>query len=285
MRKTLLNITTSTGIALVLVVFAFSCKKQSVNTTTTVTTTTTLPPTTSSAPTLDTTKYVLAWSDEFSGTTVDLTRWTFDLGNLNVNNEQEFYKAENATVANGNLVITAKREQNGNQLFTSARMTTIKKLEGTYGLITARIKIPLGAGLWPAFWMLGANIGTVNWPNCGEIDIMEHVNADNKIFGTMHWNSGGGHAQYGRDTTIQNGGDYHVYSVAWDKNAINWYVDNKLFVSGNIANNVNNTAAFHLPFFILLNLAVGGDFPNSTVDTSVFPASMYVDYVRLYTAK
>jgi beta-glucanase (GH16 family) len=292
MRKIFLNIITSTGI-LVLVIFASSCTKQQVNTTSTVTptittttTTTTTSTTTASAPTLDSTKYALVWSDEFSGTAVDAAKWNFETGGGGWgNNEQEYYKAENATVANGNLVITAKREQNGNQLYTSSRMTTANKEEATFGLISARIKMPVGQGLWPAFWMLGSNISTVSWPKCGELDIMEHINTDNKIYGTMHWDGGGGHVQYGRDTTITNAGDYHVYAIAWDQNSINWYVDNKLYATGNIANNINNTAAFHLPFFIVLNFAVGGSWPGQTVDTSLFPVSMYVDYVRVYKAK
>ncbi len=274
--------TANACILLALALFACSCKKSpatpAVFTNNTTTSTTTTPPT------LDTTKYTLFWSDEFNGTTVDTSKWNFELGNPNVNHEQEYYKAENATVANGNLVITAKREQNGNQSYTSSRMTTQNKMTASSGLIEARIKIPVGAGLWPAFWMLGSNINTVLWPQCGEIDIMEHVNTDNTIYGTMHWNDGG-HVQYGGKTTVVKPDDYHIYAIAWDQNSINWYVDGVQYVSGNIAGNINNTGAFHHPFFILLNLAVGGDFPGTYVDTSVFPVSMYVDYVRIYNAK
>lgn len=280
---------TSAGI-LVLVIFASSCKKQPVNTgnnvtTTTTTTTSTTTTTTNTAPTLDTTKYSLVWSDEFSGTKVDTSKWNFETGgNGWGNNEQEYYQAANATVANGNLVITAKREQVGNNLFTSSRMTTQNKEAPGSGLIEARIKIPVGQGLWPAFWMLGANINTVSWPKCGEIDIMEHINTDNTIYGTMHWNNGGA-VQYGLSTTVTNAADYHIYAVTWDDNSINWYVDGVKYVSGDITNSINNTGAFHLPFFIILNLAVGGNWPGQTVDTSLFPASMYVDYVRVYKAK
>jgi beta-glucanase (GH16 family) len=284
MKRHFLNLTAGTGIVLVLAIFAYSCKKSPVNTAAPVVVTTTTTTTTTTTPTLDTTKYSIVWSDEFSGTTVDTSKWGFDLGNLNVNHEQEFYTTQNATVANGNLVITAKREQNGNQLYSSSRMKTQNKVTASSGLIEARIKLPLGQGLWPAFWMLGANINTVSWPRCGEIDIMEHINADNTLYGTMHWDGGGGHVQYGLTTTITNAGDYHIYAITWDASSINWYVDGVQYVSGNIANNINNTGAFHLPFFILLNLAVGGDFPGATVDTSVFPASMYVDYVRIYKA-
>jgi beta-glucanase (GH16 family) len=128
--------------------------------------------------------------------------------------------------------------------------------------------------------MLGTNIGNVGWPQCGEIDIMEHVNTSNSTLGTMHWNSGG-HVQYGSSTTTTPG-DFHVYAVEWDNSSIRWYVDNTLFVTGNIANNINNTGAFHLPFYIILNLAVGGDLPGSTVNNGALPTSMSVDYVRVY---
>ncbi len=229
--------------------------------------------------------YTLVWSDEFNGTSIDSTKWNFETGNLNVNNEKEYYKAENATVANGNLVITAKKESAGGQPYTSARLNTLNKLSVQYGRIEARIKLPLGAGLWPAFWSMGANINTVSWPQCGEMDIMEHVNATNTIYGTMHWNSGGGAAQYGLTTMITAPDDYHLYAIEWDQSSIRWYVDSTLYCTGNILNNVNNTGAFQLPFFLLLNMAVAGDFPGQTVDESKLPASMYVDYVRVYKAQ
>ena len=290
MKSTLFKSIVSISLGLMLITFAVSCKKNGpptggLTTTTPTTTPTTTTTTTTVTPSLDTTKYSMIWSDEFSGTAVDTTKWNFETGNLNVNNEEEYYKASNATVANGNLVITAKREQNGNQLYTSSRMNTLGKVSAQYGLIEARIKIPLGAGLWPAFWMMGTDITNVSWPNCGEIDIMEHINATNTFYGTMHWNSGGGAVQYGLTTTITNPDNYHIYAVAWDQNSINWYIDGVLYVTGNIANNINNTGAFQKPFFILLNMAVGGDFPGQYVDTSVLPASMYVDYVRVYKAK
>ncbi len=233
----------------------------------------------------DTTKstYTLVWSDEFNGTAIDATKWNMETGNLNVNHEEEYYQASNATVANGNLVITAQKEAVAGQPYTSARMNTMGKFTAEYGRIEARIKIPLGQGMWPAFWMLGANISTVSWPTCGEMDIMEHINADSTIYGTMHWNVNG-HVQYGQTTTISDPGGYHIYAIEWDASSIRWYVDNTLYVTGNIANNINGTNAFHLPFFIILNLAVGGDFPGLTVDESKLPASMYVDYVRVYTA-
>ena len=228
--------------------------------------------------------YSLVWSDEFNGDSVDPANWTMETGSLNVNNEKEYYQAANATVENGNLVITAKREDMGGFPYTSSRMNSLGKVSAKYGRIEARIKIPLGAGLWPAFWMMGTDLPTVNWPNCGEIDIMEHVNADDLFYGTIHWNGGNGHVQYGDKTAIANPDDYHIYAVEWDNAGIRWYIDNTLFLTANTTNNINNTGAFQQPFFILLNMAVGGDFPKVPVDETKLPAKMYVDYVRVYKA-
>jgi len=225
--------------------------------------------------------YALVWSDEFDEAAIDTTKWGFDLGNLNVNNEKEYYQTQNATITGGNLVITAKKESVGGQPYTSARMTTAGKFTQTYGRIEARIKLPTGQGMWPAFWMLGANIGSVGWPQCGELDIMETVNNTALNYGTMHWNVNG-HVSYGSTTPVTTKSDYHIYAIEWDANEIRWYVDDTLYQTGNIKDNINTTGAFHLPFFIIVNLAVGGDFPGSTVDESLLPESMYVDYVRVY---
>ncbi len=223
----------------------------------------------------------LVWSDEFNGTSVDGSKWNIDVGNPNVNNEKEYYQASNITETGGNLVITARQQSVGGQAYTSGKMETSGKFSQTYGRIEARIKLPMVTGTWPAFWMLGNNIGSVGWPNCGEIDIMEHVNTTNTILGTMHWNGGSGHVQYGSSTTTTPG-DYHIYAVEWDTNSIRWYVDNTLYVTGNIQNNINNTGAFHLPFYIITNLAIGGDLPGNTIDNGSLPTTMMIDYVRVY---
>jgi len=225
--------------------------------------------------------YQLIWSDEFNGSSVDQTKWNIDVGNPGVNNEEEYYQSANATETGGNLVITARQQSVGGQPYTSAKLNTSGKFSVQYGRIEARIKLPMVTGTWPAFWMLGNNINTVGWPNCGEIDIMEHVNTTNTILGTMHWNGGNGHVQYGSSTNTTPG-DYHVYAVEWDNTGIRWYVDNTLYVTGNTLNNINNTGAFQLPFYIILNLAMGGDLPGNTVDNGSLPTTMLVDYVRVY---
>ncbi|UAY57383.1 family 16 glycosylhydrolase [Arachidicoccus terrestris] len=229
------------------------------------------------------TNYQLIWSDEFDGNSVDGNKWGIDNGNPGVNNEKEYYQSDNVSVSGGNLIITARNQSVGGQPYTSGKLTTFGKFQPTYGRIEARIKLPAFQGSWPAFWMLGANIGDVGWAACGEIDIMEQVNTSWNILGTMHWDAGNGHVQYGNSTTADPT-QYHVYAIEWDNNSIKWYVDNTLYNTGNIAGNINNTAAFHNPFFIILNLAVGGDLPGQTVNTGALPASMYVDYVRVYAA-
>lgn len=226
--------------------------------------------------------YQLVWSDEFNGTSVNTGNWNLDNGNPGVNNEKEYYQAANATVTGGNLVITARQQSMGGQPYTSSKLNSYGKFSITYGRIEARIKLPMVQGTWPAFWMLGNSINQgTPWPDCGEIDIMEHVNTTNTILGTMHWNGGSGHVQYGSSTTTTPG-DYHVYAVEWDTQGIRWYVDNTLYVNGNIANNINNTGAFHNPFYIILNLAIGGDLPGNTIDNASLPTTMMVDYVRVY---
>jgi beta-glucanase (GH16 family) len=226
--------------------------------------------------------YQLVWSDEFNGTGVNTGNWNLDNGNPNVNNEKEYYQAANATVTGGNLVITARQQSMGGQPYTSSKLNSYGKFSITYGRIEARIKMPMVQGTWPAFWMLGNSINQgTPWPDCGEIDIMEHVNTSNLNLGTMHWNGGGGHVQYGGNITTTPG-DFHVYAVEWDTQSIRWYVDNTLYVTGNIANNINNTGAFHNPFYIILNLAIGGDLPGNTIDNGSLPTTMMVDYVRVY---
>jgi beta-glucanase (GH16 family) len=225
--------------------------------------------------------YQQVWADEFNGTAVNTSNWVFETGGGGWgNNEKQYYQASNAAVANGELVITARKQAVGGMPYTSARLKTQGLKQFTYGRMEARIKVPLGQGLWPAFWMLGANINSVSWPACGEIDIMEQVNADSRTYGTAHWDSNG-HAQYGQSTAM-SANTYHIYSVEWTPTAIRWYVDGAKYNEMNITNGTGSTEEFQRPFFLLLNLAVAGDWPGQTVDESKLPATMNVDYVRVY---
>lgn len=227
----------------------------------------------------DTTKkvaptYSLVWSDEFDGPNVDTSKWHFETGGGGWGNaEQEYYQPDNATVSNGNLVITVKQQSVGGESYTSSRMTTQNKFSQTYGRVEARIKIPVGLGMWPAFWMLGNNINTVSWPTCGEIDIMEHINTDSLIHGSLHWNGGNTTQQITSTPSA-----YHIYAVEWDKTEVRFYVDDNLYDTEPTA----SVAAFQLPFFLILNVAAGGNWPGQTINTSLLPAAMYVDYVRVY---
>ncbi|KAH7701143.1 hypothetical protein AAVH_31727 [Aphelenchoides avenae] len=159
----------------------------------------------------------LIFQDEFDGGSLDTSKWNIEQGYLNVNNEQENYQPGNVQVQNGNLVITARREQVGNQRYTSGRINTQNKFSFTFGRAEARIKLPKVQGMWPAFWMLGNSISQAGWPKCGEIDIMEQINTEDRVFGTLHWFTSSpqysGHAQYGLTTDINNAGDWHVRMV------------------------------------------------------------------------
>lgn len=228
--------------------------------------------------------YKQVWSDEFNGSSVNTANWNFETG-TGQNNEKEYYQAANATEGGGNLIITAKKQAVGGMQYTSARLNTQNKFSVQYGRIEARIKLPNVAGMWPAFWMLGNSISTLGWPQCGEIDIMEQANTNNTIYGTIHWYNNG-HVQYGQQTTTTLG-DYHLYAVEWDNTGIRWYVDSKLYCTANTANNINNTGAFNAgKFFIILNLAVGGDFTGGVaINNNALPTQMLVDYVRVYKAQ
>jgi beta-glucanase (GH16 family) len=223
----------------------------------------------------------LVWSDEFTSSIGP--DWVFETGAGGWgNNELEYYRRENASIENGQLVITAKNESFGGANYTSARMKTQGKKSWTYGKIEARIAMPSFSGSWPAFWMLGDNIGSVGWPACGEIDIMEHVNTDPNVHGTVHWvGTDGGHASYGSNTPAAVTG-YHVYAIEWTPNYIRWFVDGAQYNEINIAGNVGSTEEFQKPFFLLLNFAIGGNWPGFNIASGVFPAKYYIDYVRVY---
>ena len=227
----------------------------------------------------------LAWSDEFNGSIGP--DWVFETGNGAGgwgNNELEYYRRENAAIENNALVINAKREDFGGFRYTSARMKTQGIRTFKYGRIEARMKLPAFTGAWPAFWMLGANLPQVGWPDAGEIDIMEHINAEDRTYGTIHWrDNNGNYAQYGGNAAVTVA-DWHVYAIEWDANAIRWYVDGNKYHEANIQNSVNGTEEFQRDFFLLLNFAIGGNWPGTAVDESRLPAKMYVDYVRVYTA-
>jgi beta-glucanase (GH16 family) len=225
----------------------------------------------------------LIWSDEFNYQGLpDSSKWVYDTGYI-ANEEQQYYterRIENANVSGGSLMLIGKKEQVRNFNYTSARIKTDGIFDVKYGRIEARMKLPVGQGMWPAFWMLGANIHKEGWPECGEIDIMEHINTSDTIYGTAHWENEG-HVSSGGNTT----GDvsqFHNYAVEWNQDSIHWLLDGKRYYGMNIKDGIDSTSAFHKPFFIILNLAIGGMWPGNPDSTTVFPDTVYVDYVRVF---
>lgn len=230
--------------------------------------------------------WTLVWSDEFEGNTLNTSNWSYDIGTGDWgwgNNELQYYtnRAENISVSDGLLKITARQESYNGSSYTSAKIKTQGLHSFQYGKIEARIAAPSGQGFWPAFWMLGDNHSTVGWPYCGEIDIFEHVNTEDKIYGTVHWDSDG-HASYGGNLAGINVTDYHVYSIIWDEDYITWYCDDVQYHQIAITDNAGGTNEFHEKFYLILNLAVGGNWPGSPDGSTTFPSTMYVDYVRVY---
>jgi beta-glucanase (GH16 family) len=225
----------------------------------------------------------MIWSDEFNGTTLDAAKWNPEIGAGGWgNNEWQYYTASpnNIQFNNGQLHIVARNDGPQGQQYSSARLITKNLFSFKYGKVTGRMQIPMGQGIWPAFWMLGANIDQVSWPGSGEIDIMEHVNNENKIYGTAHWNNGGLNSNSGNIVTSVSG--YHDYTVEWDSLSIRFLMDGAMYHQHTISTANGSMDEFTKPFFLLLNVAVGGNWPGYPDASTVFPASMDVDYVRVW---
>lgn len=235
----------------------------------------------------------LVWSDEFDGadgSAPDASKWVHDVGDASVvggNSELEYYTAgtENIQQKGGNLVITARADGGkyncwyGACKYTSARITTKGKFEQTYGRFESRLKMPAGKGLWPAFWMLGDTNGHNSFPLCGEIDIMENI-GDNHAYGTVH---GQGYDKGGDFKNSANFDTFHVFATEWDASSVKFFVDDTLYFTAGQDVTKGNVWAFDHPFYMLLNLAVGGTWPGSPDGSVQFPVEMQVDYVRVYT--
>ena len=249
--------------------------------------------------------WTLVWNDDFDGPTggsVDSRKWVAEVGGDGWGNqEREYYTTRRENLAldgSGHLVITARAEPAPTSLtcwygscrFTSARIKTKGLFSQAYGRFEARIRIPRGQGLWPAFWMLGDNIDAVGWPQSGEIDIMENIGREpNVVHGTMHGPGYSGAGGIGGPYTLASGAfadDFHRYAVEWSPGLIAWYVDETKYFQVTPAS-IPSTAqwVFDHPFFLLLNVAVGGGWPNDPDATTTFPQQMVVDYVRVYKVK
>lgn len=251
------------------------------------------------APASDPNDWSLTWSDEFdgpNGSPVDTSKWSFDTGGGGWgNNELQSYtkRSANAQVEDGALVIRAVKEiytgsDKITRSYTSARLLTKNIFTQTYGRFEARIKVPYGQGIWPAFWLLGKDIDTAGWPNCGEIDIMEHIGKQPSIIhGTLHGpgysGANGVTASYALPASRKVSDDYHTFAVEWEPNVIRFYVDGLLYKTRTPADLPAGKAwVFNHPFFLILNVAVGGNWPGNPDATTVFPQLMKVDYVRVY---
>ncbi|MEQ8303084.1 MAG: glycoside hydrolase family 16 protein [Cyclobacteriaceae bacterium] len=237
------------------------------------------------------TRTELVMQDEFNkdgSPSSDL--WGFDIGNGSNgwgNNELQYYtdRRENVTIQSGHLIITAREESFKGSNYTSARLLTKGKFEQQYGRFEARIRLPWGQGIWPAFWMLGADIDTNPWPAAGEIDIMEFRGQEpTLILGSVHGPGYSGGEAISKSYSLTNGRfdtGFHVFGIEWGPNFVNYYVDNVLYNQITPAD-VTGEWVFEKPFYILINLAVGGSFVGSPNDETVFPQTMLVDYVRVY---
>jgi beta-glucanase (GH16 family) len=248
-------------------------------------------------------KWELTWSDEFNGPKgvgVDAKKWSNETGGSGWGNKElEYYTAgaknsyQNGT---GSLVITATKETQptdykcwyGPCQFTSARLSTKNKFAQTFGRIEARIKVPAGEGMWPAFWMLGSDIDAKGWPVCGEIDIMENIGREpSSVHGTLHGPGYSGSDGIGAPYQLASGesfsDNYHVFAVEWEPHAIRWFVDGHLYQTRTPADlPPGKKWVYDHPFFLILNLAVGGAWPGSPTTATTFPGSMLIDFVRVY---
>jgi beta-glucanase (GH16 family) len=241
----------------------------------------------------------LIWSDEFDspdGSAPNSTKWSYDLGGDGWgNNEFESYtsRRENSRMEGGRLIIEARKESikgtDGiTRPYTSARLKSKGKWSWTHGRIEARIKIPRSQGMWPAFWMLGANADSVGWPDCGEIDIMENIGKEpDTVHGTIHGPGYSGGDGIGKPFKLPSNqpfaSDFHLFAADWETNRIRWSVDNQIYFTVTPANlPTGKNWVFEKPEFLILNLAVGGNWPGNPDSTTSFPQQMIVDYVRVY---
>ncbi|MFE9561630.1 lectin [Streptomyces sp. NPDC006487] len=243
----------------------------------------------------------VTFSDEFdgpAGSAVDGGKWQIETGDNVNNHERQYYTAGNRNAAldgQGHLAITARRENPANYQcwygrceYTSARLNTAGKFTTTYGRVEARMKIPRGQGMWPAFWMLGSDIGQVGWPNSGEIDVMENVGFEpSTVHGTLHGPGYSGAGGIGAGYALPGGqafaDAFHTFAVDWSPNAITWSVDGTVYQRRTPADLGGRQWVFNKPFFLILNLAVGGYWPGDPNGSTLFPQQLLVDYVRVST--
>ena len=229
----------------------------------------------------------LLFLEEFNQNSIDLENWSYELGDGCPdlcgwgNNEWQVYTKRNVSINNNQLVISATNEA-GN--YYSGRITSKDKFEFRYGTIEVKAKLPKGRGLWPAIWMLGHDIDSNPWPACGEIDLMEYVGKHpGKIYTTLHSPASFGKSINTKTTSIESiETGFHVYKTRWDAHQIQFYIDNTLVYTFSPEIKNEKTWPFDKPFYVILNLAIGGNFGGPEVDDSIFPKEFVVDYVKVY---
>jgi len=231
-------------------------------------------------------EWKLTWSDDFDYSGLpDPKKWTYEEG-LVRNNEAQYYashRLQNSEVKNGELTITANKEEYKGSHYTSASITTQDRFAFQYGRAEIYAKLPQARGTWPAFWMLGTDVNQVSWPACGEVDVMEHVGfMPPTIYGTGHMQGADHklHSQGGTTSLADNGSGWHLYAIEWSKTKIDFFVDSTKYFT--YANNENNWTFDH-PFYLILNLAIGGSWGGQKgIDDVAFPQKFVIKYVRVY---
>lgn len=235
--------------------------------------------------------YKLAWADEFDGSELNPANWVYETGTGSGgwgNNELQYYREDNLSMVNGHLVITAKDQKFAGSNFTSSRIKTQGKKAFKFGRIDIRAALPEGQGVWPALWMLGTNITSVNWPACGEIDIMELTgDQPNRVLGTVHYGANLNERQFRTASKFLQGGknfqdEFHVFTIIWEEDLIEFYVDDEKYYTVTPATTGNQPYPFNKTFFFIMNVAVGGNLPGNPDATTPFPQSMIVDYIRVF---
>ena len=239
--------------------------------------------------------YNLVWRDEFVGDVLNEADWTYEIGDgcPNIcgwgNNELEYYRQENTSIVNGHLVITAKKQSFGTREYTSSRLITKGKQQFKFGRIDIRAALPEGKGIWPALWMLGSNIDAVGWPASGEIDIMEMTgDLPNRVVGTVHYGANLSQHHFNSVSRFAPSGesyqdDFHVYSINWENNLIEFMVDNEVYHTVTPASLNGQPYPFNKHFYFIMNVAVGGNWPGAPDSSTKFPQYLIVNYIRVFS--
>jgi beta-glucanase (GH16 family) len=229
----------------------------------------------------------LIWEENFNGKALNEKVWNYELGNgcPNIcgwgNNERQVYTKNNHKLAGGKMIVTVKKD---GDTYTSTRITTAGTKEFKYGYIETRAKLPVGQGIWPAFWMLGSNIKQVGWPMAGEIDILEYVGKEpNQVFTSLHTKDSHGNTINTKKTEIKDIEEgFHTYAINWTEEKIEFFVDDKSVYTFAPATKTTEVWPYNQPFYFIINVAVGGNFGGPEVDDKIFPQEFVIDYVRVY---